>query len=73
MKPLTIRQIEVLDFVRGFYADHGFPPTMREVAAGVGLRSISTVSGHMQVLAGRGYLVRFDSGARCYYPHSKED
>ena len=32
-RPLTARQREVLDFVRRFAAEHGYPPTVREIGA----------------------------------------
>ncbi|MEW5815151.1 MAG: transcriptional repressor LexA [Spirochaetota bacterium] len=32
MKNLTKRQKEVLAFIKGFLEDHGYPPTMREIA-----------------------------------------
>lgn len=45
-------------FIRAYQDEHGFPPSMREVADAVGLRGPSTVHKHCSRLAGAGYLVQ---------------
>ena len=32
MRPLTRRQEQVLDFIRGFIAGNKYPPTIREIS-----------------------------------------
>jgi repressor LexA len=43
-------------FIRAFRTDHGFPPTLAEIAQGVGLSSPTSVRVHVLVLAARGEL-----------------
>ena len=38
---------QILLFVRGFTAEHGFGPTIREIGKGVGLKSTSTVADYL--------------------------
>ena len=50
MRSLTARQTEVLDFVRKHIAQHGFPPTIAEIAAGLAIRSPNAVRDHLRAL-----------------------
>ncbi|MCB0917458.1 MAG: transcriptional repressor LexA [Actinobacteria bacterium] len=53
---LTKRQQAVLRFLREFIADHGYPPSVREVGQAVGLTSSSSVSHQLRTLEAKGYL-----------------
>lgn len=53
---LTKRQQEVLNFIKKYTADHGFPPTIREICVGVGLSSTATVFVHIKNLEKNGYI-----------------
>jgi repressor LexA len=55
---LTPRNRAVLDFIRTFTADHGYPPSVREVGEAVGLASTSSVHHQLRSLARKGYLRR---------------
>jgi repressor LexA len=55
---LTRRQREVLDALRRLHERDGFAPSLREVASEVGLRSASSVHGHVVTLAERGLIER---------------
>ncbi len=61
--PLTARQREVLDFVRAFAADQGYPPTVREIGAHFGFVPRS-VFDHLKALERKGYLRRRSSKSR---------
>ena len=39
---------KIYEFVVAYLLQHGYPPSMREIAAGVGVRSASTVHAHLQ-------------------------
>ena len=39
LKQLTEKQSNVLDFIKKYSADHGYPPSIREIGQGLGLRS----------------------------------
>ncbi len=47
---------KILDFVRQFTKENGFPPSVREIGAAVGLRSTASVSYHLQQLQSKGLL-----------------
>jgi repressor LexA len=55
---LTNRQREIYDFVVAYGRKHGYPPTVREIGAEVGLASPSTVHVHLAKLEQAGYLRR---------------
>lgn len=60
---LTARQREVLDFIRHFMAQAGYPPTVREIGAHFGFVPRS-VFDHLKALERKGYLRRTASKSR---------
>lgn len=54
----------VYEFIMGYTQDHGFAPTVREVASGLGFCSPATVHRHMGSLAKEGLLTREGNKAR---------
>ena len=60
----TKRQKELLDYVADFIGEHGYGPSYREVMAGLGYKSVSTVATHIDGLITRGYLRKRDNSAR---------
>jgi len=61
---LTARQRHILTVIREWVDEHGYPPTMREIGAAVGLASPSTVAHHMAILEKNGFLRRGARGSR---------
>lgn len=55
---LTKRQREILDYVRRYVGEHGYPPTVRDIGGAVGLTSSSTVHAHLANLEKLGVLRR---------------
>jgi repressor LexA len=55
---VTDRQRAILDYVREYIEQHGYPPTVREIGEAVGLRSPSTVHAHLAQLERAGLLRR---------------
>lgn len=55
---LSARQQAILDFIRGFRRDRGYPPTVREIGLNVGISSTSVVDYNLRILTERGYLRR---------------
>ncbi len=53
-------QQKILDFIKSEIEDKGYPPSVREICAAVGLRSTSTVHAHLNHLEEQG-LIRRDS------------
>lgn len=64
MKPLTDKQKRILDYINEFTLEKGYPPSVREICAQVGLRSPSTVHNHIKKLRELGYLERDDGRTR---------
>ncbi len=60
----TRRQVETLEFVRDFRRGSGYSPTIREVAAGLGLSSVATVAEHLDSLETMGLIRRQRDRAR---------
>lgn len=55
---LSERQLKVLDAIREWMRDHGYPPSVREIGDAVGLTSTSSVAYQLRVLEKKGYLRR---------------
>jgi len=53
---LTRRQERILDAIRSSVRDRGYPPTLRELTAAVGISSSSTASEQLRLLQARGYI-----------------
>ena len=58
MNKLTARQYEILDYIISEVEQKGYPPTVREIGAAVGLSSSSTVHAHLNILEQLGYIRR---------------
>ncbi len=58
MSKLSKRQQMIFDYIKSEVQDKGYPPSVREIAAAVGLASSSTVHGHLARLEGKGYIRR---------------
>ncbi|MGC8488728.1 MAG: transcriptional repressor LexA [Clostridia bacterium] len=56
--PIPSRRDTILKYIARYTQDHGYPPTVREIAHGVGLRSTSTVAYYIRDLEQRGQLDR---------------
>ena len=57
-KTLTPRQRQVLQFIREEIVSQGYPPSVRDICRGLGLRSSSTVHAHLSQLEAKGYIRR---------------
>lgn len=55
---LTKRQAAILDFLSTYTAEFGYPPTVREIGDGFGIRSPNGVICHLQALAKKGFISR---------------
>ena len=60
MRGLTQRQRQVLVWIKAWVRDPGFqrPPTLRELAYALRVRSTGTVRGHLQALQKKGLIKR---------------
>src|SRR5690606_22035390 len=55
---LSPRQRRIMEFLREWSAEHGYPPSVREIGEAVGLVSPSSVAYQLKVLERKGYLRR---------------
>ncbi|MBL7256832.1 transcriptional repressor LexA [Paractinoplanes lichenicola] len=62
--PLSKRQRQILSMIREWIEQHGYPPTIREIGAAVGLDSPSSVAHQLKVLEDRGFIRRGARGSR---------
>ena len=58
MKELTGRQRQLMDFIEEYLGTHGFPPSIREMADHMGIRSTNGVNDHLKALEKKGYISR---------------
>jgi repressor LexA len=68
MQGLTERQQQVLEYIRSSIAHRGYPPTLREIGAHMGIRSTNGVNDHLRALERKGYLRREDMKSRALRP-----
>lgn len=61
---LSKRQQMILEIITSITAERGYPPTLREIGAAVGLKSLSSVQYQLNVLQTRGYINRDATRAR---------
>jgi repressor LexA len=58
------KQRELLSFIDGFIAGHGYGPSYREIMRALNYKSVSTVAIHVDNLIAKGHLVKKDHSAR---------
>ena len=63
-KKITKKQQEVLQFIKKYTVEHGFPPAIREICAGLNLSSPATVHVHLKHLEEAGCIRKTNSKFR---------
>lgn len=71
MEELTERQHAILKFIARHIAEKRFPPTIREIGEGMGIRSTNGVNDHLKALERKGYLSRGELKSRALVPSEK--
>ena len=61
---LTKKQLLLLDYIEDFTRNNGHSPSYREIMAGLGLRSVSSVAEHIEHLVEKGIIVKKPGAAR---------
>ena len=64
MKVLSARRQRIIDFIRRFLRDSGYPPTIRDIVSGCGISSTSVVDYHLKALEKAGYIRRHPEVSR---------
>ena len=58
MNDLSAKQQQILEYMKAEVREKGYPPSVREICEAVGLKSTSTVHGHLARLEKKGYIRR---------------
>lgn len=64
MGELSARQQKIVDFIRGFWADRHYPPTVRDIVSGCQISSTSVVDYNLDILEREGYIRRHSGISR---------
>ena len=64
MEKLTNRQKDVLNYIKSYVANHGYPPAVREIGSALGLSSPATIQSHITALENKGYIKKTNSKYR---------
>jgi repressor LexA len=80
-KELSAKQQRIIDYIRHYWLEKGYPPSIRDIVGGCGLSSTSVADYNLKILEKRGYLRRhrevsrgiqlpdrFASGHKLYIP-----
>lgn len=66
MSPVTLykRQKQILDYISQYIQINGTSPTLQEIADAMGLSSLATVHEHLEALAKKGVIRKFEGAVR---------
>ena len=73
MEKLSQKQFEILEYMKKAVREKGYPPSVREICDAVGLKSTSTVHGHLERLERKGYIRREPAKPRAIEIFSDND
>lgn len=64
--PVTLykRQKQIFKFIRDYIEKYGYSPTLGEIAEAMGVSSLATVHEHVQALAKKGVIKKFEGSVR---------
>ena len=64
--PITLyrRQKQILSFLKQYIDKYGYSPTLGEIAESIGVSSLATVHEHLQALAQKGVIKKFEGAVR---------
>ncbi len=64
--PITLyrKQKQILGFLKQYIDKYGYSPTLGEIAEAIGVHSLATVHEHLQTLASKGVIKRFEGVVR---------
>jgi len=63
-KELTTKQKELFDFLKDFFVEKGFPPTLREIASHFGLRGPRGPQKTLRILERKGFIRKIAGSSR---------
>ncbi|MBI5588243.1 MAG: repressor LexA [Deltaproteobacteria bacterium] len=57
-KELTVRQREILGFIKDYIGDRGYPPSLREICGHFGIKGPKNAGKHLDALEKKGFIRR---------------
>jgi SOS-response transcriptional repressor LexA len=60
----TKLEMKMLDMIKSYVKDHGYSPTVREIAEILDIKSTSTAQRHLNILEKEGYITKTDGMSR---------
>lgn len=66
MKPATLKQLNVLEYIVSFQQEYGWVPSMKEITQHFGWASRTAALSHIKGLRARGYISDSNGRARAY-------
>lgn len=74
MIKLTARQQQVLDLIKHYMEDTGYPPTRAEIASELGFKSANAAEEHLRALAKKGAIIMVPGASRgIQLPESQQE
>jgi repressor LexA len=73
IQSLTKKQKTVYNFIKSWYTRKGYPPTIREIASHIGVKSTNAVHNYLKILYRKGFLTREDMKSRTWRPVESEE
>lgn len=67
---LTQREKQIYNFIVEFRRQKHFSPSMRKIANGIGLNSVSTISVHVHKMVKKGWFLPYDGSHNAIIPIS---
>jgi repressor LexA len=64
MRALSDKQQRIIEFIQEFWADRGYPPTVRDIVSGCGISSTSVVDYNLNILQREGHIRRHSGISR---------
>jgi len=64
--PVTLyrRQRQIVDYLYQYVQQHGFSPTLQEIANALGVSSLATVHEHLEALVRKGVIKKYEGAVR---------
>src|SRR3990167_997847 len=64
--PVTLyrRQRQIVEFLSQYIQQHGYSPTLQEIATALGVRSLATVHEHLEALVRKGIIRKYEGAVR---------
>ena len=73
MKNLTDRQKEILDLIKSYIGDYGFPPTRADISKELGFKSANAAEQHLRAIEKKGYIKILSGASRGIVLNEEEE